>query len=131
VRFDSGLLMSALTTFRQCRGLKGHPSERCCTLRSVADAGAIVVSLAFTTTGVAKAAVASAKAATRGFVRRIVTVACGRLMLVAVPSCLEVREVLDSEGTELLLRSILTYISCGICNLVWYQTNHGKALRYR
>lgn len=76
----------------------------------MADAGAIVVSLAFTTAVVAKAAVASAKAATRGFVRRIVTVACGRLMLVAVSSCLEVREILDSEGTELLLRSILTYL---------------------
>jgi hypothetical protein len=128
VRFDSGLLMSALTRFRQRNGLKGHPSERCCTLRSVADAGAIVVSLAFTTTGVAKAAVASAKVATRGFVRRIVTVACGRLMLVAVSRRFDVRGVLDLEGTELHLRSTLTYL---FCNLSWYQISYGKALRYR
>lgn len=94
MRVSALFLKSALTAFRQCDGLKGHPSEeRCCTLISVADAGAIVVPLAFTTTGVVKAVVASAKAATRGFVRRIVTVACGRLMLVAVSSCFEVRGI--------------------------------------
>jgi hypothetical protein len=76
---------------------------------SAADAGAIVVPLAFITTGVAKAVVARVRVATRGFVRRIVTVACSGLMLVAVSRCLEVRGVLDSEGTELLLRSTLTY----------------------
>lgn len=80
--------MSALTAFRQRDGWKGHPSERCCTLIFMADADAIVVSLAFTTTGVAKAAVTRARAATRGFVRRIVTVACGGLLLVAVSESL-------------------------------------------
>ena len=64
----------------------------------MANAGAIVSSLAFATTGVAKAAVTRARAATRGFVRRIVTVACGGLLLVAV-----------SEFVGSWMQSVLSY----------------------